>query len=379
MGPQDYKWNLYETSIQGSISLDDVIATSQTQAGNSNAIFVVDPEKYYFISHNVRKEANGTYEETRMAVPQYFQGITQFTLEDYVGMERAVFCDKDKIFFNPLGSQGEGQYLISIERRIVAPGIVGTFSNYQELDWFPPYTVSVNLNDVFTTSQYPNYFVPNYEYKITFTLTDGSTCATTSLEKIFKVIANCSSCEDATPPKNLEVNGNVLSWDPVIGATSYIVFSPSQSEVSCSCKGITMHSPVQVFTNSYTVHPSLVTECFLWKVQAICNNGTSATTSEETLCYGASELKKEKLSTISISPNPTKGILKFAINTLETTDVTIVIYNFSGHKVTSFTQALAKERQNAFTWNGTDKLVKGIYFVHFKTGKETIVKKIIVD
>lgn len=378
-GPQDYKWTLYETTVQGSTSLDDVVASSQYQSGNSNAIFIVDSQKYYFISHSVKKEANGVFEETRMAVPQYFQGITQFTLEDYVGMERAIFCDKDEIFLNPLGSQGEGFYKISIERRFVGIGIVGVFSDYQEIDWFPPYTISVLLNDEFTNAQFPDYFIPNYEYRITFSLSDGTTCGNTSLQKIFKIITDCSTCEEATPPKNLQANGNVLSWDPVIGATSYLVFSPAQSEVSCSCKGITMHSPVQIFTNSYTIPPSLSTKCFLWKVQAICNNGTSATTSEETLCYGGSELEKEKLNTISIAPNPTKGIVNFTINTLETTEVTIVIYNFSGHKITSFTQQVIPKRENTFIWNGTSKLVKGIYFAHFKTGKQTIVKKIIVD
>jgi len=170
-GPQDYKWTLFETSVQGSTSLDDVIGSGQNQGGHSNAIFLVNPEKYYFISHSVKKVANGPFEETRMAVPQYFQGITTFKLEDYVGMERAVFCDKDEILFNPLGSQGEGIYTISIERRLIGTGgFIGNFSDYQEIEWLPPYTVSVNLNDTFTNAQFPNYFIPNYEYRILFYL-----------------------------------------------------------------------------------------------------------------------------------------------------------------------------------------------------------------
>ncbi len=378
-GPQDYKWKLYETSIQGSTSLDDVINVGQAQGGNSSAIFLVSPQKFYFISHRVKKEANGTFEETRMAVPQYFQGITTFTLEDFVSMERAVFCDKDEIFLNLVGSQGEGFYKISIERRFAGVGIVGNFTDYQEIDWFPPYTVSVLLNDEFTTAQFPNYFAPNYEYKITFSLTDGTSCGSTSLQKIFKIIADCSACEEATPPKNLQVNGNTLSWDPVIGATSYVVFSPSQSEIACSCKGITMHAPIQVFTNSYTVLPELAKKCFLWKVQAICNYGASGITSEETMCYGGFQVEKERINTVSISPNPTKGIMNFEIDALQTTEVAITIYNFSGHKITSFIQSVAEKKQNTFTYNKTNRLSKGIYFIHFKTGTQTIIKKIIIN
>ncbi len=158
---------------------------------------------------------------------------------------------------------------------------------------------------------------------------------------VWQVIAICKSGEkspiskqacytpkeekcEVTAPTNLQVSGTTLTWNPVPGATSYIVLSPGSNEpqLDCSCDkgtGISI-APVTVNTNSYTLPASLSDKCFVWQVIAICESGEKSPISKQA-CYKPKEEKCEvtaptnlQVSGTTLTWNPVSGAIAYIIS-----------------------------------------------------------------
>ena len=158
-------------------------------------------------------------------------------------------------------------------------------------------------------------------YTITVTVLDpeGHTCIYT-----YDYIYECEPDCETTAPTNLQVSGTTLTWDPVPGATSYIITSPAGNvpQIDCDCDkgtGISL-APVTVNTNNYTLPASLADNCFVWQVTAICESGDKSPISEQA-CYKPKEEECEvtaptnlQVSGTTLSWNPVPGAIAYIIS-----------------------------------------------------------------
>jgi hypothetical protein len=186
-------------------------------------------------------------------------------------------------------------------------------------------------------------------------------------------------CE-ATTPTNLQVVGNTLTWNPVPGATSYIILSPAGNvpQIDCGCSGSNGVSiaPVTVNTNSYTLPASLADKCFVWQVIAICESGEKSPISNQA-CYKGS--KKGEKDVISIYPNPNKGDMNIKIDTNNDSNVILNVYQFDGTLIKTINNLKPQRGHLDFNLNLQSRLNSGIYFFVFNIGDHTISKKVIIE
>ena len=187
-------------------------------------------------------------------------------------------------------------------------------------------------------------------------------------------------CENLPAPTNLLVNGTTLQWDMVPGATSYIISSPAGNEpqIDCNCgfSGVSI-VPVTVTDNFYDLPVGLHDKCFVWRVTAVCADGTESPFSDQ-MCFGGDMRGKTSLDA-SISPNPTYGPVTFEIDASQKSgEVMIHVYRFDGQPIKQFKENLDLGEKLRFSWAGESELTPGVYFVKFSLGNEMITKTLIV-
>jgi hypothetical protein len=190
-------------------------------------------------------------------------------------------------------------------------------------------------------------------------------------------IYDCKEDCRATAPTNVQVNGTTLSWDPVPGATGYIVEPAIAWPLGCSCQAPISLLPIQT-TGASVVLPIGGITCAAVQVRTICGDGTKSPPSDVVCVNGEVYVKDERLRQTSVSPNPTNGELNFIIEANEASEVTIEIRNIYGKMVYSTITNVNSDSKKSLTWDGTSKLTSGMYFITFKTANETIIKKVFV-
>ena len=184
-------------------------------------------------------------------------------------------------------------------------------------------------------------------------------------------------CEVATPI-NLQVIGSTLTWDPVSGATGYIVESTNFWPLGCECDQPISIVPIQTTQTSVQL-PVGNRRCFVIQVRAICADGSSSQPSDW-LCVGGQDghgKDERNIQEASVTPNPTRGNMVFNITTLAEAEVTIEVYDFNGIMIKSLETQAGPERMTSLSWDG-NHLKNGIYFVVFKTDVDTIVQRVVV-
>ncbi|TCI93755.1 T9SS type A sorting domain-containing protein [Tenacibaculum sp. M341] len=194
-------------------------------------------------------------------------------------------------------------------------------------------------------------------------------------------------CDDLQAPINLKNYNGTLTWDPVPGAVSYIVSSPSRINVRCCADGISI-APIQTATNSVTLSSKLKGSCFVWQVVAVCADGTQSPVSKQ-LCHmpeglisidddviglERESLPKEK---VSIYPNPNHGDVHIKVETVKDSNVGLQIFRLDG--------TLVQKVNNVKTENGvldydlhTD-LPKGMYIFKINTSNGTTTKQVVIE
>ncbi len=236
------------------------------------------------------------------------------------------------------------------------------------------------------------YFSVPMSAEVCFTATeniDGELCV---YEDCFYYECDNESCE-VSAPTNLQVSGNVLSWDPVPGAVGYVVSSPSFIPPSnCDCSSPAFIGNLQTTNNSLVVPNHLSNRCFYWQVTAICAIGETSQNSF-TSCYNPEEgggdstdddiIKRSKnisnsqnptlAAKVTIYPNPSNGNITVNFND-EIQNGQIIIRDLLGRTV--FTTIVEDKISN----QSLDlSHLNGIYFLSIK-GKniEDQVQKIII-
>ncbi len=195
---------------------------------------------------------------------------------------------------------------------------------------------------------------------------------------------DCNPVCDLPAPINVHVHylssGTLLHWNPVSGATGYIISASKVWNKSCSCRYPISIAPI-VTTNSYAWLPSTL-NCFMVHVTAVCANGSKSPDSDD-VCVGGRRIPRLDTSTakqlreVSITPNPTKGEMTFSITANVDTEVKVEMLDTYGTLIKSFVQKVISDKASTISWDGSN-LKKGIYFVNFSTKEETIHKQVIV-
>lgn len=197
-------------------------------------------------------------------------------------------------------------------------------------------------------------------------------------ENMARARIDCSILDEfclTLSPTNLQIDGASLSWDPVPGAIGYIIESTPFWPINCRCDYPVSIATIETEETNVEL-PISEGRCFVVQIRARCSDGTISEPSDW-LCVGGGG-KPKSFQEASISPNPTSGDMVFNIRTIEETEVSIEIRNFYGTLIKSFDVHSSPETISSVSWNGTN-LIKGVYFVTFKTSIETIYKKVIVE
>ncbi|MEZ4778197.1 MAG: zinc-dependent metalloprotease [Flavobacteriaceae bacterium] len=189
-----------------------------------------------------------------------------------------------------------------------------------------------------------------------------------------RFIDNPNGLCEITTPINLQVSGSTLTWDPVPGATSYIVESTPFWPNECSCTNPISILPIQT-TQTTAQLPVGGGRCFVIQVRAICADGTSSGPSDW-ICVGGNGHGKN-METFII-PNPNDGSMKFQIRTESETKVEIKVYDFQGALIETFDMQTLSNEMTSLSWDGTH-LRKGVYFVKFISENDQIIKKLVVQ
>ncbi len=234
-----------------------------------------------------------------------------------------------------------------------------------------------------------------YEFCWTMSYEDpfGNLCEETGCETIN--ITNCDECDCdiTTVPTNLQVlPGGILTWDPVPGATGYIISSPGPLElqINCGCKKQDYIYVNNIVGSSYQLNKKQVNSCFVWQVQAICSDGISKKSKQ--YCYPGKNIEiiddtggtneggildsegddtedprggPPKLSNgnntnpISVYPNPTTDFFKLDLNNAEEVLLNIQLIDSSGRLVLENNTELTKG-EHQLNFNVAD-LPRGVY------------------
>lgn len=242
-----------------------------------------------------------------------------------------------------------------------------------------------NFNSItWSDGLYPNQNTRIGNVNTTYAVTietpapNGKDVCTYSNEIVYECEAKC---KNLSAPINLKDNGNTLSWNPVPGAVSYIVSSPSRINVRCCVSSISI-APIQTNTNSLTLSNSLKENCFVWQVTAVCADGSKSPVSKQ-FCHMPREIEKEdaliKLSKekISVYPNPNQGNVHVKIEREKDSDVALKIYRIDGTLVKIIDRI--KTEKGVLDFDVKANLSKGMYFFNIKTSNGITVKQVIVE
>jgi len=200
-------------------------------------------------------------------------------------------------------------------------------------------------------------------------------------EIIIEINEECPPRCSATAPTNLQVDGTDLTWDPVPGAISYMVVFPNLDDINIDCCDNQLYiDPIDTLTNHFDLNDldydidTLLEECFVWQVIAICEDETPSPPSEP-VCY---TIEEEEEAIISVYPNPNNGVMDIKIESETSSNVTLEIYRIDGTLVRTIENDVINGMfmQN---WDSSEVLEQGLYFFSFEIDNEKIIERVIIN
>ncbi|WP_299272389.1 T9SS type A sorting domain-containing protein [uncultured Psychroserpens sp.] len=214
-------------------------------------------------------------------------------------------------------------------------------------------------------------------YTVTVTVIDpaGHECVYT-----FDFIYECETkeCDGLTAPSNLQAIGSDLTWDPVPGAVSYIISSPSVIKIECCRLGVSI-APITTTFTTHTLPLSLQSKCFVWQVTAICADGTTSPVSTQACHLPTLRLADDTTSNdkVSIYPNPNKGQMDVRVEIEGISFVELKIYRYDGLLVKTINKE--KSGKGVIEFGLDLNLPTGLYLFNFKTLNGVITKRVVIE
>jgi hypothetical protein len=205
-------------------------------------------------------------------------------------------------------------------------------------------------------------------------ITGTDSCGEIYEKRIMVISEDCCS---VTPVTNPHVIGYTLHWDALPNASHYIVSSPPYFYYGCEYQAEISIVPIMTQTNSLELPESLRDKIFVWRVTAVCEDGSFSEVSDDA-CYhrgiGSSGLLAGRAT---IYPNPNNGIMKIKVDVPYKTDINLQVLNMNGIPVKRINnQSILNGKTVDFDSKGN--LPEGLYFFVFTTNQETIIKKVMI-
>ena len=158
----------------------------------------------------------------------------------------------------------------------------------------------------------------------------------------------------------------ILHWSAVPGAVAYIV-----RYMKANSTTTTGFTTVTSSTNVITLTGLAAATYYIWQVQAVCANGTTAGTTSMLSVIGSF-----KTLAVLVSPNPANQFVGLTFRLEKPTNTLILLRDSYGHEVYS-SNTLMPEGTSNFEINTSD-LSSGLYIVTIQTDTYRTSSKIIV-
>ncbi|MEM8909252.1 MAG: T9SS type A sorting domain-containing protein [Bacteroidota bacterium] len=207
-------------------------------------------------------------------------------------------------------------------------------------------------------------------------------------------------CNDAVPTElGCQYFGSQLqvTWDPVPGATCYIVsFEPDAFTwpPSKNCCNGSFFFPISVNVSGTIANvPSSVPNCFRWRVRACCPEGFSEWSpyrcqASERACPivgkpgrgGNAPLQADvEVNTIKVFPNPSSNRFNIALDFETTQEASLRIFDLSGQLVYDSGQQVIAAGESTQQWTPDRQLANGVYILEVNTSQQVIREKLMLN
>ncbi|MEM8908083.1 MAG: PKD domain-containing protein [Bacteroidota bacterium] len=241
----------------------------------------------------------------------------------------------------------------------------------------------------------------SYTVTVTFTfkLANGQVCTITASTIV--LITECEGECSVTAPTNLGcqffISQLQLTWDPVPGATCYIVsFEPASTPpAALCCRRGTLFFPIAVNTTTNVVNvPANLPACFKWRVRACCEDGFSPWSayrcqSNTVLCPivakpgpGGTPAQADgttNLNTVKVFPNPSSDAFNIALNFEKAQNINIRILDGTGKLIYALDQQEISAGESTQEWAPAMNLPNGMYFLEISTEDQILREKLILQ
>ncbi len=286
--------------------------------------------------------------------------------------EQVEFCVGEDVFLDASESLDTGSYFMSLWRFENSTGdyswIIGT-------DWINgDLNTPINITQTFVDlTGNPDLFDPGRTYAVKFSIIDPD-CGQVWLQQDFRIIDCCT----VGAPTNVQSFGTTLTWDPVPGATAYLVEAAPSWPMNCSCTFPVSIVPITTLSTQVTI-PIGPNNCTAVQVRALCADGSTSLPSD-TVCVRPGFNMINSPTSISISPNPNQGRMHIKVDTSPDVEkLSFVVYSLRGNLIDSFTSLKTDLGVVDFDLDLSSRLKQGVYFFVFQVGTETITKQVIVE
>lgn len=258
-GTASHQWTLMQANTCGSttdVATPVMIGAVQT---TPNAVFnITNFGICYYIKHRIFSTTGCVFDTTfklPVTLPTSTLSISS-NLKDSTGVIKDNFCVGENVYLDGTASNGETQYTIQVLRRLA--GSTGIFSNYVTLTPFTGTAGFINLTQLLLSLPTPRYFEPQYEYSVTFAISNPGTCtAPRSTKNPFKIVC-CDGYINANFQLNVAAAASSYTITPVI-FNSYAGANPTHEwyVLSSPNSGAGPYTPVFSTTSATFTLPNV--------------------------------------------------------------------------------------------------------------------------
>jgi uncharacterized repeat protein (TIGR01451 family) len=226
-GTANHQWSLMQASSCGSTSDVGTGITIGAVQTTPNALFsITNFNLCYYIKHRIFSTTGCVFDttyKTAVNLPTSSLFLTS-NLEDSNGVVKDNFCVGENVYLDGTASTGETQYTIQIFRK--PAGSISSFAPYVTFTAFTGSAGIINLTQLLLGLSTPRYFEPQYEYSVTFTISNPGTCTASKSTKLPFKIYCCDGYINANFQLSVVPTVGSYTLSPVI-FNSYAAANPT--------------------------------------------------------------------------------------------------------------------------------------------------------